>query len=138
MGVKCDISGFRKNLREIPNRLELKILSVLSTAGKNGVEKARATKTYQDQTGALTASIGYGVVKNGTLVEVGGFGGGEGGKTGRAYLEELAQNIHEWGLIIVAGRDYAIYVERKGFVVLDGGALGLGNEIEKMLKEIEL
>ena len=139
MGIAVNgLSELAAKLRAMPQKVEAQVIAIFSKAGKMAVDEARATKTYQDRTYALTASFGYGVVKDGIIVESGGFGSGEGGESGRAYLQELASDVSGLGLIVVAGRDYAVYVERHGFVVLDGGTLGLESEIVEMLNEIDI
>ena len=103
------------------------------------VERARASKTYQDQTGNLTASIGYGVIKSGQIISSGGFGGGEGGARGRAALETHAAEIGrgKYGLIIVAGMEYASYVEKRdNKTVLAQGEVEARRLVEQMIREL--
>lgn len=129
--IRCvtDIDKVMSNVRMEAEKL---MISAFKRAGHLAVEKIKQTKTYKDVTHRLTSSIGYGVVWNGELVEEGGFGGGEGGEKGRSYLHSFASGV-PYGLIIVAGMEYALYVERKGYVVLDGGTLDIGKDIEDYL-----
>lgn len=139
MGIRCDFSDLQRKLDEKEQKAKDAILKVFSSAGERAVERARNTKTYKDVTGNLTASIGYGVVRNGELLDYGGFGGGTGGQKGLSCLREVAPTVNaEIALIIVAGMDYAIYVERKGYVVLDGGTLEVDDDIRSQLERIEL
>lgn len=141
MGVK--LSGL-KEVKEMLNksveRLDEETISAFIRAGQRLVEAARATKQYKDKTGNLTASIGYGVYKNGEEKSVGGFGGGDGEQQGRSYLAELAARYrsYKYLLILVAGMDYALYVERKGHVVLDGASLQAGSVLNEELNKIRL
>lgn len=140
MGIRHNCGAVVKQLQSLPQLLEQQLLSALNNAGREAVEIARATKNYQDQTGNLTASIGYGIVKDGQIISSGGFGGGEGGSQGRKALHQHATEVSkkELALVIVAGMDYAIYVERKGFMVLDGARLRLDNILEQELTKMKI
>lgn len=93
--------------------------------GKDLVTRARA-KTRDDGgfgniTWNLRSSIGYLLIYNGEVVET-YFpplkSGGEGATTGDQYAREIATliNLHEGiQLVIVAGMEYAVLVERHGY-----------------------
>lgn len=96
--------------------------------GRNMVDKARAkTKSaggFSNITWNLRSSIGYLIIYNGQVVEtyfpVAG-PGDEGSATGEKYAREIATLIDNYDgiqLIIVAGMEYATFVERVG---MDGG-----------------
>ncbi len=140
MGVTSNCKDVIKLLSVFPERIEENIVPLLEEAGMRAVERARASKTYQDQTGNLTSSIGYGVVKSGQVIQSGGFGDGEGGARGRAALEDHAAEIGKgkYGLIIVAGMEYASYVERTGHVVLDGARLNLDSIVNEVLSQMKI
>ena len=109
-------------LDAVAQRIQNTEEDVLITYGEEFCEVARATKTYQDVTGRLSASIGYGLVLNGTIVRTGGFLGGEGEEEGMVALQKAAFDVSSdtLTLVLVAGMHYALYVERKGYSVLDG------------------
>lgn len=119
------LKGISKRLHKSADGISERVLQSLDRAGQRVVEIARSTKTYQDKTGNLTASIGYGVYHKGVQYSVGGFGHGVGEEKGKARLELLAsqQKSKPYVLIVVAGMDYATYVERSGYVVLDAAGL---------------
>lgn len=121
-----------RELRTLVSRAEDMMFDAFEYAGEKAVERIMATKTYQDRTKRLSSSIGYGVFRNGRLVSTGGFGSGEGREKGLQTLSEQASSVPN-GLVIVAGMEYALYVERKGYIVLDGGTLGIGKDIEAYL-----
>ncbi|WPU91795.1 hypothetical protein SNE25_20980 [Mucilaginibacter sabulilitoris] len=92
--------------------------------GRDLVEKARAkTKLgggFGNITWNLRSSIGYLIIYNGQVVET-YFPtletGAEGSDTGEKYAREIATliDIHEGvQLVIVAGMEYAVLVERQG------------------------
>lgn len=140
MGVKSNCKDVVRLLSVFPERLERNIVPLLDKAGAIAVDKAKSSKTYKDQTGNLTASIGYGVVVGGQVVSSGGFGSGEGGSQGRATLQERAAAIGKgsYGLILVAGMKYATYVERSGHVVLDGAILNIDKIVNGVLSQINI
>ncbi len=70
MGMTCDSSGAMRLLGNLPNRVRLIEADFLAKVGDRFCEVARETKTYNDVTGRLTASIGYGVAVDGRLVKV--------------------------------------------------------------------
>lgn len=93
---------------------------------------------WNDQSGNLRSSIGYIVTINGNIWKEGGFqqhaGTGEGSTVGRAYALSLIP-LHSKGvaLILVAGMDYAAYVEAmENKTVLAQGGL----EAEKLIDEM--
>lgn len=129
-----------KQLHKAADNTHTKVLEVLSMAGQRAVDIARNTKTYKDRTGKLTASIGYGVFHFGKSHEIGGFGGGEGEQAGLKKLTSLAADYTDrpYVLIVVAGMEYALYVERNGYVVLDAADLQLDNILRSELSKIRV
>lgn len=110
-----------QSLEQLPDDIQRATAAGLTEAGENLVEKAKATKTYTDRTGRLTASIGGGVSQNGKVIVSFGFGSGEGAEYGQNTLEQSAAQTNTGATLhIVAGMPYATYVERKGYAVLDG------------------
>ena len=141
MGIKVTgIKEAKERLRLLQQQADKAILQALDDAGKRLSEIALSTKTYQNRTGNLSASIGYGVYYNGNEYSTGGFGGGEGESQGREYLEQVqAQYAHsKFALIVVAGMEYAAAVERKGFVVLDGAMLRSNSVVADEMSKIKL
>ena len=97
--------------------------------------------TWNDQTHNLRSSIGYGVAKNGHIVLESSFGvvsgGAEGSTTGKGLLEKLTTDYskYRYVLVVVAGMDYAVYVEAmENKVVLAGGQLWAENNVTKILQ----
>ena len=141
MGMSCDISGAVRLLNSLPERARMKAVDFLAAAGDRFCEVARATKTYNDVTGRLTASIGWGVAVGGQIVREGGFGSGEGGDEGRKSLYDAAQmlsNATTPTLIVTAGMCYAMYVERSGYAVLDGARVRMDDIVQSLISTLEL
>lgn len=124
MGVRAnfDWNGIDKYLEDRRKLLENLILRNLNYLGMKCVTYAKSLDTYKDQTGNLRNSIGYVIVKNGQIVEslFQSDNQGQENKTseksgeeeGIKFAKETAQNFREgYVLIVVAGMDYASYVE---------------------------
>lgn len=97
-------------------QLEQRIAMCLTTLGESCNTKARQDGNYNDVSGDLRSSIGYGVVANGKIVKIGGFKqvkqGSKGVADGIALVEELASNYPRgYALIVVAGAKHAEKVE---------------------------
>ena len=138
--MTCDISGAVRLLDTLPGILKIREVDFLAAVGEVFCDVARATKTYSDVTGNLTASIGYGVVVEGHIVREGGFGSGEGGSEGRKALHDAAQMLSAYSptLIVTAGMRYALYVECKGYVVLDGARMRMDEIVQSLISTLGL
>ena len=138
MGMSCDISGAVRLIDSMPDRARMKAVDFLAAVGDRFCDVARATKTYNDVTGRLIASIGWGVAVGGQIVREGGFGGGEGGDEGRKALHDAAQmlSVYSPTLIVTAGMRYAFYVERKGYVVLDGARMRMDEIVQSLISTL--
>jgi len=116
-----------------------KVRYCLEQAGEELVQIARNTHTYQDRTGNLTASIGYGVFINGQLVHYGGFEEGLlGGQVGINALKDVVPQGAQYAIAVIAGMDYAEAVNRRGYVVLDNAELSAHEVVTKLLDQIQL
>jgi hypothetical protein len=113
------------------------------------VAEARQLDTYQDQTGNLRSSIGYIIYHDGKKVGESfiAFPGqneeSDGGKTGISTGEKIAHEaIQKWAgtgiiAVIVAGMDYALLVESKGYDVITGPTSKLKQMLEARLQDIK-
>ncbi len=83
---------------------------------------AKDNRNYIDRTGNLTNSIGYVITHKGKIVSRGGFeGDGEpvSAQRGISLANEIvSETQNDFALIIVAGMNYAAYVEAKGYNVI--------------------
>lgn len=104
---------------------------------------ARTSHRYQDQTGNLSSSIGYCILRDGEIIREGGFevvkDGAEGAARGREYLRQLAPE-HPNGivLLIVAGMEYSAYVEAMGLDVLDSARIRTRELVRQLLSSLGL
>ena len=118
---------------------EAKIYTLLVDAGEAFVELAKESKTYHNQTNNLRSSIGYVIVKDGTVLKTNFSKSGDGTKgdgsegygKGRKLAIQIASGYKGFVLIGVAGMEYAIHVETKGFEVISSSGL----QTEMLLKK---
>lgn len=150
--MPSSVSGVDKTLREIEGiitRTRVAVLERLCKVGEGAVKIQRQSHGYKDQTGNLTSSIGYVVLDRGSVYRsssfapVKGAGGGsgtEGSKVGRDLVSLLAQQYatDDIALIVVAGMEYAEYVEAMALNVIDSAnAYVLGNAEAQVKKAVE-
>ena len=107
-------------VKAFQERLEKATVFQLQYLGEELAKYAKDNHTYTDQTGNLTNSIGYAVVRKGKIVTYGGENQpGEGAAEGLKVATQMAANLQNtFSLIIVAGMNYAAYVEAKGYDVI--------------------
>lgn len=122
-------------------RAKQTIIGVFKDVGTQCIIEARDHPGYTDQTGNLRSSIGYAVVADGRIVrsevseQVKDGVAGKGEAT--AFLSRLASE-HKTGicLIVVAGMNYAVYVEGRGLNVLTSAGLLADRLVPQMLKQL--
>lgn len=111
--------------------------------GLSAVNTIRQNHAYKDQTGNLTSSVGCAVVVEGEIMQISGFEaikptGEQGAQDGRSYVQSLASQFPQGiTLIVVAGMNYAAYVERKGIGGMTGGELFAKQAVEDLLLEMQ-
>lgn len=113
----------------------------LQYVGEQCLTAARETDTYKDRTGNLRSSLGYVIIEDGNIVNLSGFGvvlqGNEGANDGKSYVQDIASRFPQGlVLVMVAGMNYASYVQAKGYDVLESSELLAENLVPKMLKKL--
>lgn len=100
------------------------------SVGKQFVNLARSPHAYQNYTGNLESSIACEVRRNGAVVyaDYKKAGSGSDRATGvrkaKAFIEQLAEEMPNGiALIVVAGMEYAAYVEARQKDVITGSSL---------------
>lgn len=138
MGIKLvhnGINGFQKSFEAKLNKV---IIAKLTMLGEDLVKYAKENHNYTDQTGNLTNSIGYVVMCGGEI------------KAGSCLDDNIASNLallaaikianeqpNNYSLIIVAGMNYAAYVEAKGYNVILPAELKAKHDFSKAMEEIQ-
>lgn len=134
---KADVEAY---LQDQLMKREKSIVRILSFVGDACVTEAKSNPGYTDQTGNLKSSIGYAVIHDGVVVNKSGFkqvmDGADGKKEGEGFLSDLVgTNSKGIILIVVAGMNYAAYVETRGNVITSAELLA-EKLVPQMLKEL--
>lgn len=125
---------------EVVPSAEEQAVEKLAEIGQFGFETAFEHGDYQDRSGYLRSSIGWGVSRYGEIVRSGGFrkvkeGGGE--DAGRQMLAQLAAQYPDHiCLFVVAGAKYTMYVEAKGFDVITFAKLQCENLARELFSTV--
>lgn len=146
MAIKADT----KSIRELQNIImePLKILNEelvrsFAALGEGAVKRIRdktKEESWTDRTGNLRSSIGYEVFNHNDKMVDYDFPkvleGSEGQEQGKALVDELSKNYQDGvTLLLVAGMEYAEYVERKGYDVLAKTSLEAESLAPKAIKK---
>lgn len=105
---------------------------------------SRNSGGYDDHTSNLRGSIGFRISFNGEEVARGGLdgrGSEKGEDAANTALESFSHSDALWEIVIVAGMEYARYVEAKGYNVitfLQQELTDAINEIKEMIKNNEI
>lgn len=121
---------------------ERKLINMLIYVGKACVNEARDNGGYTDQTGNLKSSIGFMVLNDGLVIHKGGFKqvkqGSKGKKEGSEYIDQIvSQHNNGLVLLVVAGMNYASYVESMNLNVVTSGELLSEQMIPMMLNKLD-
>lgn len=121
MGIDCTTpeEAFKRMMLVIPQVIHNEIIRAFAYLGEECIIKIRdraGEDSWFDQTGNLRSSIGYAIYAEGRKVIESAFqqvgNGTQGASAGRKLIDELADKYSEtYALVIVAGMDYAEYVE---------------------------
>ena len=131
-----------QNIMQVVDKKKGVLIDVFCYIGESCIIEARNGGTYGDRTGNLRSSIGYVVLDNGRIVRKGGCqkvkqGGSSGASEGDKFLSQLiAKNKKGIVLIVVAGMNYASYVEAKGYNVITSAELLAKSLIPQMMVQL--
>lgn len=127
-------------------RAEMLTIRAFSNLGEMCVIEARdrpQESSWFDQSGNLRSSVGYVIVHNGRIIKYSEFNqvkqGTDGIKEGKELAKELAkQYTSGYALIVVAGMNYAEYVEAMDNKnVLASAELLARRELPKMMMKLK-
>lgn len=121
--------ALNKEAQAFLKRVEKAVSETQKFVGEKFVASARSTDTYTDQTANLRNSVGY--VSSSPLGVLSDFGSGEGGSKGQQFAQRLVEG--DTSLVFVAGMDYGVYVEAKGYDVISNSVNYARGEFEKLL-----
>lgn len=119
-------------------RLEQAVIFTLNYLGESLAKYAKDNHTYTDRTGNLTNSIAYAVVKDKEIVYYDATTQpGVGAEEALKLAMKMAASLpNQYSLIIVAGMNYAAYVEAKGYNVILPAELKAKTEFPIVMKEL--
>ncbi len=146
MRMTTPMSEVNAYLKAEVERIQRLTIRALSYLGEQCVRVARDRTpelSWIDQTGNLRSSIGYIITHNGNIVQYSDFKqvkqGSEGAKTGKDFAEEIANQFsNEYVLIVVAGMNYAEFVEaRENKDVLATPELFVKKELPIMIEKLK-
>lgn len=134
---KADVEAY---LQDQLAKREKSIIKTLNFVGITCINEARTNGDYIDQTGNLRSSIGYAIIQNGVVVNQSRFeqvkDGKEGKKEGAELLSDLiGRNTQGIVLIVVAGMNYAAYVETNRNVITSAELLA-EDLVPKLLRQL--
>ena len=119
-------------------------ITALNYVGLECINEARQNGKYTDQSGNLRSSINYVVLDDGVAIRKGDFKMVKNTATeAKQKSEELIAKLsatYKTGLVlvVVAGMDYAVYVEARGYNVLNSAETLAKKLVPQMLKELGL
>ena len=148
MGIRMTtkLDEIHKVLMKEANRVERLTIRALSYLGEQCVSRVRdreGKKSWYDQSGNLRSSVGYVIAYNGNIIQYSDFNqikqGSEGVSVGKNLAKELVKRYpNDYVLVIVAGMNYAEYVERKDNKdVLASTELWAMDQVPKMLEKLK-
>lgn len=126
-----------EQIDEMVERKRQVLINTMLRVGEECINNARTLGTYTDQTGNLRSSIGYAVYVDGERIFVSDLRKVKDGDLGVRNAEAKIKSItinhpHSIILVVVAGMNYAIHVELKGYNVLTSAQL-TGRELAPRL-----
>jgi hypothetical protein len=146
MGIKAKFSraDVRKMIQLKKAKIEVDILDIMAYVGeefvanvRNGVaidQGAFPKGDYTDRTANLRGSIGYFILKNGSIVKRALSGSKEGKTAAKTMLASIPKKGSGYHLIGVAGMDYASYLEAMGYNVISSQSQVALVDLSKYLK----
>lgn len=127
MPISVDLTSVLSQFERGIEQMKQEALDALRLACIATVAAARSLNTYQDQTGNLRSSIGYVIYQDGLKMgeDFEAHPASESGATGVSTARDLADSVAgeyagQTVAVIVAGMNYAVYVESRGFDVITG------------------
>lgn len=130
----------KKHVLQYHDRIVDAAIYAMKVLAEELVIYAKNNRNYTDQTGNLTNSIGYVITYRVKVVSQGGFTGtGDevSAQIGVALANEIASETrNEFAVIIVAGMNYAAYVEAKGYNVILPAELKAKTSFPEMIENL--
>lgn len=146
MGITANFTkdDVRARFDAFLDEIERKQIERLQKLGEMCLIEARTNKEYMMRTGALLSSTGYQVFVDGVAVHTRfdaasgaqGDAAAKGIKAGQELAESIGKETEGVVLVVVAGMNYAAYVEAKGKNVLTSAEHLAERELPRMLEKL--
>lgn len=147
MEMKMTRNTISSDIQKAKRKYINDVTNLLSYVGETAVNLVRADhdNNWNDDTGALRSSVGYALAYNGRVIKMSSFEQIKNGAEGVNEGKNLATSISEenskgekFSLVLVAGMNYASYVQEVyGKDVLEGATLQCTKLLESMLKGLK-
>lgn len=137
-------SSFYNYVVEQAEGARIGAINALNYVGLECVKEARQSGKYTDRTGNLRISIGYVVLEDGKPIKKGSFAkvlatATDAEAKSNEFITRLAATYNTGlVLLVVAGMDYAAYVEARGYNVLSSAEALAKTLVPQMLKQLGL
>lgn len=134
--------------RQIQDDIDRATLETLIKVSSRAIEIARTRaaaeemKVYENHTGNLESSTGFIITRDGKVVHRDfklaseGTDKSTGMQTGLSAAMGVLREKKGWGIVLIAGMEYASWVEGKGFDVLSGGMRNFEQFLDQAFREI--
>lgn len=147
MSIKANFNfnDILKNHQTFLDNVSASLLEAMDQTANEITNLAKNTDTYTDRTNNLRSSIGFVLYKDGQKVGASFAKTGKGdegnGAAGASRGESVAESVAAkyasgYVVVLVAGMDYAAYVEAKGFDVITGATMQFEDELARNLESI--
>ncbi len=130
------LRDIEKNMDDFLRKVDKAIMVVNQKVGEDFVRDARQVNTYRDRTANLRNSVGYAIVRDGSMAQENFPGGGVGAAEGRKAANEALLGVDENALAMVAGMNYGVYVEAKGYDVISNSVEKAKVTHQRMMKHV--
>lgn len=141
------IQQLQEKLLKMKDAVERRLDMELMQLGEEAVTHAKEHKGYKDHTANLKNSISYALFKDGQLVQqnIGQIPEPDATKEGQGQVEDnLTRFATEEGvvaakgytLIVVAGMNYGVYVQAKGYNVLNLTEKWMHDKMKEIMQEV--
>ena len=148
MGIRLTtpMSEINAAIQNETQRVEMLTIRAISYLGELCVIEARNRPkeiSWVDRTGNLRSSVGYIIAKGGKIIKYSDFqqvkAGSEGVDEGKKFAEMLAkQSLSSYVLVVVAGMNYAEYVEAmENKIVLASAELYARKHLPTIFKKLK-
>lgn len=126
-----------KQVQYFQQQVELAMKLLLQEFGEELVAFAKDTHTYTDRTGNLTNSISYAIVRKKEILYYNEVQREEANAAALKVAMKMAESLSDaYSLIIVAGMNYAAFVESRGYNVILPAELKAKKEFTSKVKPL--